>query len=482
MQVKKFEAPTIQEALKVIKQEMGPDAIILSTKENKKGFGLMKGGSVEVTAAITKKDLQKKRAAERMLPEEVKQKIWNASASDQKEIYDDYFERQLKQSSNDRIELSADGQRRAPKQAARNAPARPEPAREIRYVEMGDDVPAPRATARATRSAPEQISPDILRAAAPAPSAAAMAPAPSNGPEVRALEQQIDDLKQMVKHLAATRTQVKLETAETGQSEELGEAYQHLVNSGVDKRYARELVKSADFELSALEKRNPAAIQEKLALALMERLLVTDALQNVGAVAGVAATKFIAIIGPTGVGKTTTAAKIASQAFLGKKMRVGLINLDSYRVAAADQLATYAKLMNCPFRSATNAQELQQAIYDFSTLDLVIIDTTGRSQKDQESLAEMRSLLGTIKDLSVLLAISATTRESDVSDIVSRFKIFNPEGLIFSKLDETSVFGPIFNTQVKTGLPLAFFTVGQRVPEDIERASAERLADLILEL
>src|SRR3989344_371556 len=104
MQVKKFEAPTIQDALKVIKQEMGPDAIILSTKENKKGFGLMKGGSVEVTAAVSKRDLKKKLAAERMLPSEVKQKIWDGSATAQKNIYDDYFERQLRSSGEgDRI-------------------------------------------------------------------------------------------------------------------------------------------------------------------------------------------------------------------------------------------------------------------------------------------------------------------------------------------------------------------------------------------
>lgn len=476
MQVKKFEAPTIQEALKVIKQEMGPDAIILSTKENRGGFGLMKKGSVEVTAAISKKDLQKKLMAEKMLPQDVKQKIWDSSATKQKNIYDDYFERQLEKSNNDKIEISSNAPRKPAKNDGR------EELREKRYVEiMEEDVPEK--TVRAN-SRSEKISMEILR---PNPSAVPKAPASARTEEapsqVKALEAEIDDLKMMVKHLANSRVQPQPEAEEGGgQTDEMLDAYRHLIQAGVDKRYARELVKSAEFELNPMERRNSAAIQEKMAMAFMERIQIADVLKNVGAASGVSTTKFIAIVGPTGVGKTTTAAKIASQAFIEKRMRVGLINLDSYKVAAADQLATYAKLMNCPFRSVNNKAELQQAVHDFSSLDLVIIDTTGRSQKDQSSLNEMKNLLSVIKDLSVLLTVSATTRESDVSDIVGRFKIFGPEGLIFSKLDETSVFGPIFNAQIKTGIPLTFFTVGQRVPEDIERASAERLVALLLEL
>ncbi|MGZ3694080.1 MAG: flagellar biosynthesis protein FlhF, partial [Bdellovibrionota bacterium] len=214
----------------------------------------------------------------------------------------------------------------------------------------------------------------------------------------------------------------------------------------------------------------------------MEGIKTRDLLDQVGAAAGKSRSTSIALVGPTGVGKTTTIAKIASLGILEKKLRVGLINLDSYKVAAADQLATYAKIMNVPFRSVTTRDELQQAVYDFASLDLVLIDTTGRSQKDQESLLQLRHMLASIEDVQTALLISATTKDTDIAEVVARFKIFNPVGLVFSKLDETSLYGCIYNVHKRSNLPLLYFTVGQRVPEDIEKASAERIADLVLDL
>jgi flagellar biosynthesis protein FlhF len=215
---------------------------------------------------------------------------------------------------------------------------------------------------------------------------------------------------------------------------------------------------------------------------MLDDIKVDDLLKDVGARVGKSQATIIALVGPTGVGKTTTIAKIASQAMLEKRLRVGLINLDSYKVAAADQISTYARIMGLPFRSVTTEEELQQAIYDFNSLDLVLIDTTGRSQKDQESLQELKQLLFRISGLETVLMASATTRDSDLVDITNRFSIFSPKGLIFSKLDETGVYGSIYNAQKRTGLPLLYFTVGQRVPEDIEKATRERVVGLILDL
>jgi flagellar biosynthesis protein FlhF len=215
---------------------------------------------------------------------------------------------------------------------------------------------------------------------------------------------------------------------------------------------------------------------------LYEEINVADLLAGVGAKSGNAKTSVIAMVGPTGVGKTTTIAKIASRAILESKLRVGLINLDSYKVAAADQLATYARIMGVPFRSVSTIEEFQQAVYDFSSLDLVLIDTTGRSQKDQENLLQLKNVLSTAENMRSVLMVSATTRDSDMNDILSRFKIFDPAGLVFSKLDETGVYGSLYNAHKRTGLPLLYFTVGQRVPEDIEVASKERVISLVLDL
>lgn len=496
MQVKKFEAPTMQEALKVIKRELGPEAIILSTKHIKSGFGLMSKASVEVTAAIADKSLKKKQAAEKDLPANVKEKIWNSKAEKQAEIYNDYFDKQLKRAAKDKVEISSamrgpgkseqtdifDKPQRAPVQ---NAASRPQPQQtkaptpQPRQQQVIRDEPRPEINASATPRERRYI--DITDEESPTQARRGMAG--NDSPEkVRSLERDIEQLKSMVVELA-TGASTK-DDAEGSQdlSAELVRTMQDLVSAGVEKKFARSIIKQVSFDLSSLDKYDEQVILDRIAVHMMEDIKVSDLLDGVGAQAGKSESTILALVGPTGVGKTTTIAKIASLGILEKKLRVGLINLDSYKVAAADQLATYAKIMNVPFRSVNNRDELTQAIYDFSSLDLVLIDTTGRSQKDQESLLQLRHMLASVQNVQNVLLVSATTKDSDMNEVVSRFKIFSPIGLVFSKLDETSVYGCIYNVQKRTELPLLYFTVGQRVPEDIEKASAERVVDLVLDL
>jgi flagellar biosynthesis protein FlhF len=510
MQVKKFEAPTMQEALKVIKRELGPEAIILSTKHIKGGFGLMSKASVEVTAAIAEKDLKKKQMAEKGLPQNVKEKIWNSKAEKQSEIYNDYFEKQLKRSSQDKVEISAARSRQeaedlgplTPKRAitTKHAPVRQEavaPARETqvaqapkerRYIDIEDEAPAPRSFFGGSR-APE------VRNSGFGPNAKhggfggedeifPSGSMPQGDTKVKSLERDIEQLKSMIGELSSTASSAMTAREEGDQdlTSELIRSMHDLVASGIEKKYARQIVRQAAFDLPSLDRHDEAAIMDKVAYHLVNDIQVKDLLEGVGARAGAATSTVIALVGPTGVGKTTTIAKIASLGILEKRLRVGLINLDSYKVAAAEQLSTYARIMNVPFRSVNTKEELQQAIYDFASLDLVLIDTTGRSQKDQESLLQLRHMLASIDNCQSVLLVSATTKDSDMSEVVSRFKLFQPRGLVFSKLDETSVYGCIYNVQKRSGLPLLYFTVGQRVPEDIEKASAERVADLVLDV
>lgn len=509
MQVKKFEAPTMQEALKVIKRELGPEAIILSTKHIKSGFGLMSKASVEVTAAVAEKDLKKKIMAEKNLPQEVKEKIWNSKTETQANIYDTYFERQLKNGPKEKVQLSSkrpNQQQQQPQQQAQQQPQQqpkeqaptqrqlqaaraaklmetPPPAQqrmaaeaqalgkaiasntERRYVDIPDDENTPvTSSAAPMRQAP--ISSDTTNGGSNA--------------RVRSLEGDIEQLKSMIMELSAGAT--SREEGEQDLSDEFVHCMRELAAAGIEKKAARQIIRQAAFDLSPEEQKDEQAILDRVAYYMMKDIEVKDLLQGVGAVAGKSSSTVVALVGPTGVGKTTTIAKIASLGILEKKLRVGLINLDSYKVAAADQLATYAKIMNVPFRSVNTKDELHQAIYDFSSLDLILIDTTGRSQKDQESLLQLRHMLHGVDNLQTVLLISATTKDSDLNEVFSRFNIFNPTGLVFSKLDETSVYGCIYNAHKKTNLPLLYFTVGQRVPEDIEKASGERVVDLVLDL
>lgn len=496
MQVKKFEAPTIQEALKVIKRELGPEAIILSTKENKKGFGLMSKNSVEVTAAISEKDLKKKLQAEKGLPKEVKEKIWNGSAEKQADIYNTYFERQLKASGKDKVEIGAASrakrqaeERAILSQATATAVEEDEPllsnVRETRYADIMDDEGA-RPARNTQRQATQQAQSQNQAQANARSRLNVSVPAIEKSEKVKSLEQDIEQLKAIITDLSKSQAS-SLQAREINdhflESDAQMELVQNLVGSGIEKRFARELAKKVFFDLVGPERENESAVQDKLAELLYEDVKVANILASVGTKAeGSGGASVISFVGPTGVGKTTTLAKIASKAILENKLRVGLINLDSYKVAAADQLSTYARIMGVPFRSVASPEELQQAIYDFNSLDLILVDTTGRSQKDQENLLQLKNVLAGIEGMRSVLMVSATTRDADLNDVLSRFKIFNPSGIVFSKLDETGVYGAIYNAHKRTGLPLLYFTVGQRVPEDIEIASKERVVDLILDL
>jgi flagellar biosynthesis protein FlhF len=261
----------------------------------------------------------------------------------------------------------------------------------------------------------------------------------------------------------------------------LQDAFEQLVLGGMDKRYAYALVKRAAFDLGEERSRNPEDVLDQLASGLMESTEIAESLPAAqeGARSG---PTVLALVGPTGVGKTTTVAKMASDALLKRNLKVGLINLDSYKVAAFDQLSTYAKILNVPFRSVANEAELQAALLDFKGLDLVLVDTTGRSQRDPASLREMQTLLKTVPGIRTQLVLAVATRDTELYDQASRFGIFRPEGLVFSKLDEATLYGSIYNVAQKTQLPLLSFTTGQRVPEDLEAATRERVAALVLDL
>jgi flagellar biosynthesis protein FlhF len=261
------------------------------------------------------------------------------------------------------------------------------------------------------------------------------------------------------------------------------DAYETLVLNGVEKRFSQDLLRRALAVIPPSASEDPDAVLDQLATEMLSDIQVKEFFPKLMRSSGSTNTpRVVALVGPTGVGKTTTLAKIASLASLTHGLKVGLINLDTYRVAAVDQLSTYARIMNVPFRTATNAEELGMALRDFASRDLVLIDTTGRSQKDIRALQEMKEMLSQVPGLSCQLVVSATTRDAELVEIGKRFAIFSPEAAVFSKLDEAITYGPLYNFPKKTGLPLAFFAIGQRVPEDIEEATPERVASLVLDI
>ena len=189
--------------------------------------------------------------------------------------------------------------------------------------------------------------------------------------------------------------------------------------------------------------------------------------------------RIIALVGPTGVGKTTTTAKLAAMYALNKGNKVALITMDIFRVGAVEQLKTYSRIMGIPLEVASTPKELEKAVEKHSACDLIFIDTAGRSHKDKEKLDEMRNFLENRFQLEVYLCLSATTKDRELEEILNRFRIFQVSKVVFTKIDECESFGNMVNLLMKDNLQIAYFTTGQRVPEDIEIATPAKLADMI---
>ena len=188
----------------------------------------------------------------------------------------------------------------------------------------------------------------------------------------------------------------------------------------------------------------------------------------------------VALVGPTGVGKTTTLAKLAAYAKLQLKQKVALLTLDTYRLAAVDQLQQYAQILQVPMHVALTVEDLRSAFRFYQDRALVLIDTPGHSPKDTETLNQLRALLDELPEVETHLVLSATTKPRDLTEIAARFEPLKPTRLIFTKLDETSTFGPILGTLARVKRPLSYLGTGQEVPEALELATSRRVADLIL--
>jgi len=189
--------------------------------------------------------------------------------------------------------------------------------------------------------------------------------------------------------------------------------------------------------------------------------------------------KVVCLIGPTGVGKTTTIAKLAATAMIKHKKDVAIITLDTYRIAAVEQLASYAKIMSMPMEIAFDKADVENAIKKFDNYQFIFIDTAGRSQKDTDHIKEIADSLPD-EELDVLLTLAANVKDEDIEESYKSFGILPIKGMIFTKIDEANNLGSIFNISFKSRLPIYFFATGQRVPEDILVLEPLEIANMIL--
>lgn len=191
--------------------------------------------------------------------------------------------------------------------------------------------------------------------------------------------------------------------------------------------------------------------------------------------------KYVCVLGPTGVGKTTTIAKMAARSVLEKKKKIGFITTDTYRIAAIEQLKTYANLLQAPVEVVYNFNDYQVAIEKFAHLDLVFIDTAGRNYKEVKYVNDLKKLISFDDEVESYLVLSLTAKERDNETIIEQFSEFPIEKFIFTKVDETNSIGAMYNLMFKYNKGLAYYTTGQEVPEDIEEATLEKILDIFFQ-
>lgn len=186
------------------------------------------------------------------------------------------------------------------------------------------------------------------------------------------------------------------------------------------------------------------------------------------------------LVGPTGVGKTTTIAKLAGKLSLVNKKKVGLITIDTYRIGAVEQLKTYGEIINIPFKVVMTPKEMDEAVKSMSNCDVILVDTTGRSSKNMMQISELRSFVDKIEQKHVFLVISSITKSKDIDAILKGYASLNYSSLIITKLDETSSYGSILSITNKSNKNISYITTGQSVPDDIKNPNQEELIRLIL--
>ncbi|MCH5377606.1 MAG: flagellar biosynthesis protein FlhF [Planctomycetes bacterium] len=315
----------------------------------------------------------------------------------------------------------------------------------------------------------------------PGPPTSALAPEPSMpsassspfGTDYRsrfreAILRETDDLHSLVAQLSHRPAARELPDA-------LFHLFTDLIDAEIDEELARELVERVHENATERELDDVRQVKNRVAQAIESELRVSGPIQ-----VPAFGTHVVALVGPTGVGKTTTIAKLAANFRLRDQRRVGLITVDTYRIAAVDQLRTYADIIDLPMEVVSTPREMREAVERLSGLELVLVDTAGRSPRDDVKIQELKSMLAEAGADEVHLVLSGVASARNLASTARQFAAVGVTALLPTKLDEASGYGNLLSVVRSSGLPLSYVTHGQNVPDDIAPADGRKLTRMML--
>ncbi len=275
-----------------------------------------------------------------------------------------------------------------------------------------------------------------------------------------------------IKHTLKSVNDKLLSVHTTGRfPEPFGSIHSKLIEDGLHPAEAASIIEKVTQNMTPIEAKDKTRLSKALKVHFDDMVKTEKVTFKISQKA--------ILIGPTGVGKTTTLAKIAAMMKMKEKIPLTIVTLDTYRIAAAQQLKTYADIMHIPFKVVYTPQEAEEVSSNVKD-NLIIVDTAGRSQKNELKITEIFSYVRSIKPDLIFLVIDATKKRSDVEDIIEHFSLMKPTHIILTKLDETSSLIGIMEALKNSGLPLSFVTNGQNVPEDIMYADEVSISSLIV--
>lgn len=437
--VRTFKAASMQEALNLVRQEMGSDAVILQTKQVPGRKGLLPWSKVreefEITAGLG-----------------IKVRTPAAVQNNRRSAGSTLTHRasNLHPAGNQRESASSSA---SPYQETRSAP----PASIPENTTSHDRMPTPRSRFDQRHQAPPRTE----------------RPQPTQKPAYDPTEEFAEKLNAIQEMLESLDRRTRSQRS-TDVPPELFQIYTDLIDAEVDESIAHQLITSLKEHATPEQLKDTQASKALLAALIESQVACAAPIRPVPG-----QRKVVALIGPTGVGKTTTIAKLAANFRLRDNIKMGLITVDTYRIAAVDQLKTYAEIIDLPMKVVSTPREMQQALDELMGLDLILIDTAGRSPSDDLKIQELESLFREVSIDEIALVMSMTSSVRSLEAIAERFKVAHPTSMILTKLDEAPVMGSLLTLSQKVQLPIQYLTTGQDVPDDIEPANAARMARLI---